>query len=509
MFTRLSDKLLANSISVIFIIATLFLVGSDVQAAIDLRGRILLQVETEGRAWYVNPINNERYYLGRPDDAFSLMRSLGLGVSNQDINNFVSSRAPERLKGRILLQVQDKGQAYYVDPLDLKLYYLGRPADAFNLMRAKALGITNANLDLIKIAAESPAVDGISLTTSNNSVITSVNDLDIYPAYFNFKYKNIAYSVTHNLSKSIYQTYSNSPKVYTYRSDNPPTDFREAFYSLFVSAKENDNSIYELIFKLRALANQQDFTEDEFVDFVLAFVQFIPYADGKVTAVSATNINPYFPYETLYLNEGVCSDKTFLALMFMRELGYGAAILDFPDINHSALGLACPQEYSLNNSGYCYVETTNYFPPGVIPQSIAGGQAQLSEGVTDFFDSQKLGKIEIYQRSQGRIYGGLPSLFDKIKNLQNLHQKLTTEKISLTEIVNNLDKQEAELVILKQQLDNFYANNQIKEYNQTVVSYNNLANIYNDNLNIYSDKLEQYNLLVTQVNSLTAEFYQK
>ena len=47
-------------------------------------GKILLQVEGSGEAWYVNPSNNKRYYLGRPADAFSVMRKLGLGVT--DIN---------------------------------------------------------------------------------------------------------------------------------------------------------------------------------------------------------------------------------------------------------------------------------------------------------------------------------------------------------------------------------------------------------------------------------------
>jgi len=49
-----------------------------------MKGKILLQVEGNGEAWYVSPVNGERYYLGRPADAFLLMRNLGLGISNQD-----------------------------------------------------------------------------------------------------------------------------------------------------------------------------------------------------------------------------------------------------------------------------------------------------------------------------------------------------------------------------------------------------------------------------------------
>ena len=48
-------------------------------------GYILLQVEEKGEAWYVYSEDQERYYLGRPDDAFSIMRELGLGITNSDL----------------------------------------------------------------------------------------------------------------------------------------------------------------------------------------------------------------------------------------------------------------------------------------------------------------------------------------------------------------------------------------------------------------------------------------
>ncbi|MFA4999767.1 MAG: hypothetical protein WC545_00175 [Patescibacteria group bacterium] len=115
-----------------------------------LAGRILLQVQAKGEAWYVNPVNSAKYYLGRPADAFGIMRGLGLGVSEKDYASW-NGKAPSRLAGRILLRVQAKGEAYYVNPLDLKLHYLGRPADAFAIMRNLGLGITNDNLRQISV----------------------------------------------------------------------------------------------------------------------------------------------------------------------------------------------------------------------------------------------------------------------------------------------------------------------------------------------------------------------
>jgi hypothetical protein len=51
----------------------------------QLKGRILLQVERNGEAWYVNPTDEKRYFLGRPADAFAIMRQLGIGITNADL----------------------------------------------------------------------------------------------------------------------------------------------------------------------------------------------------------------------------------------------------------------------------------------------------------------------------------------------------------------------------------------------------------------------------------------
>lgn len=120
---------------------------SAVQSADALRdkmvGRILLQVEKFGRSWYVYPGDRMRYFLGRPTDAFNLMRKLGLGVSHDYILKYADGKYPLSVSGKILLDVGDSGKAYYIYPVDRKAYYLGRPKDAFAIMRTLGLGISN------------------------------------------------------------------------------------------------------------------------------------------------------------------------------------------------------------------------------------------------------------------------------------------------------------------------------------------------------------------------------
>lgn len=118
-------------------------VANNKKLAAKLSGYILLQVEEHGEAWYVAPDIGARFFLGRPSDAFEVMRKRGLGVAHSVISRGVF---PKRLLGRILIDVEKNGEAYYVYPKDKRAYFLGRPSDAFDLMRRLGKGITTRDL---------------------------------------------------------------------------------------------------------------------------------------------------------------------------------------------------------------------------------------------------------------------------------------------------------------------------------------------------------------------------
>ncbi|MBN2854489.1 hypothetical protein JXK06_03095 [Patescibacteria group bacterium] len=503
----------------IIFLLTPFLFSYKVSAA-PLDGRILLQVEAKGEAWYVNPLNSSRYYLGRPENAFELMRSLGLGASDKDIGSYQVAKAPARLSGRILLQVQDKGQAFYVNPLDLKLYYLGRPNDAFYLMRSLGLGITNNDLNKIKVAPTSaPVPSSLTENISQNQLPIKAEEAPAEQVLesqiwikdssknFSFKYKNENQFLTLNLSSALYEAYKNSPKVLTYQSNNKPENFRDAFYGIFLEFKNGDDLIKDLVAKGREVANSKNWTEDELLEYLLAFIQYISYDYSKIE--NGLSTNPFYPYESLYLKKGVCSDKTFLALALVRELGYGGAILDFPDINHSALGLSCPLEYSVRGSGYCFVETTNYFPLGVIPKSIDGGLAVTSvSNFSNLFDDSSLGSIEIYQKSSGRNYNGIYNLRLRVEELNKLSQDLETIAPEAKALELELKLKETQINSMKLEMDEYLEQGREEEYNALVSEFNALANEYNELLKVYRAKIESYNLKAIDYNRLSKEFYQ-
>jgi hypothetical protein len=129
-----------------------------------LSGRILLQFESHGQAWYVNPANQNRYYMADGNAAFNVMRNLGVGITNSNLVKLQKNKnLAIKQSGKIFLQVEGSGQAYYIN-VDGTLYYLKDGNVAYNIMKSLGLGIKNN--DLYKIPED---VLGQSATKKQNS----------------------------------------------------------------------------------------------------------------------------------------------------------------------------------------------------------------------------------------------------------------------------------------------------------------------------------------------------
>lgn len=174
-----------------------------------LRGRILLQIEGHGEAWYVSPNDGKRFYMSNGTVAYEMMRRFGLGITNanlvkipigldkrfneadtdgdgvpdkmeealgidsaktdsdddgyDDYAEIMNGYNPggggqwpqdfglsEKLKGRIVLQVEGRGEAWYINPDDGRRYYMKDGGSAYEIMRFLSLGITNENLNKIE-----------------------------------------------------------------------------------------------------------------------------------------------------------------------------------------------------------------------------------------------------------------------------------------------------------------------------------------------------------------------
>lgn len=117
----------------------------------ELKGQFLIRTANEEEAWYADPTTGKLHYLGRSDDAFVLMQQLGLPISNANLNKLkgegshssqVDTILAQQLAGRIILQVEEGNEAWYVWPNDQQRYFIGRPEDAQRVFDELGVEIT-------------------------------------------------------------------------------------------------------------------------------------------------------------------------------------------------------------------------------------------------------------------------------------------------------------------------------------------------------------------------------
>ena len=61
--------------------------NTDYELLYNLRGKLLLQVEANGIAWYINPLDNKKYKIKNGNEGLKTLQSLAILISSEDIDN--------------------------------------------------------------------------------------------------------------------------------------------------------------------------------------------------------------------------------------------------------------------------------------------------------------------------------------------------------------------------------------------------------------------------------------
>lgn len=119
-------------------------------------GQILIQTEYNNALWYIHPKTGQRFFLYNPERTMEVIRKVGLGIHNKNLEKIPKTnkdkkdaRIFNKFRGNIVLQVESKGQAWYINPKDNLRYYLPSGKSALNIL--KTLGKEIKNKDLKKI----------------------------------------------------------------------------------------------------------------------------------------------------------------------------------------------------------------------------------------------------------------------------------------------------------------------------------------------------------------------
>ncbi len=164
--------------------------------------------------------------------------------------------------------------------------------------------------------------------------------------------KEFEYVVDGKLDKINFELYggindylAGKPKFYYC----PPDCSQEDFELKVISEPQQSEQLDKLV----ELIQSKESESDEQARIAISLVQKIDYDWG---ALETGTLTGRYPYEVLFDERGVCGEKAKLLAYLLKEIGYGVVLFNYSD--HQAVGVKCPKQYSLNGSGYCFIETT-------------------------------------------------------------------------------------------------------------------------------------------------------
>ena len=178
------------------------------------------------------------------------------------------------------------------------------------------------------------------------------------------------------------------PRSLFYKGDDRP--LREEFKMLNINEAEQRKLLLPLVAKIQNITNDKD---DQF-RIAVSLVQKIPFGFSNKTTRFGSYTLEYsrYSYEVLYDQEGICGEKSALLAFLLKELGYETVIFYYLLENHEAVGVKCPDKYSVKNTGYCFIET--------------GGSSIITDEGLEFFGGVKLlSQPQILFISEGNSLG--------------------------------------------------------------------------------------------------------
>jgi hypothetical protein len=234
---------------------------------------------------------------------------------------------------------------------------------------------------------------------------------------------------------------------------------QEIFYTAFLAESE----------KIRL---QEKLTDDEYLEFITVYVQSLRY--------ETRDQNPAkFPIETVVDNAGDCDDKSLLLAGLLSRVGYPVALFLFEPESHMAVGIGS-DDYLYKNTGYAFVETTNFSFIGVPTDRLEGNLTLYSDPVIFSISNS----TKFYAKGGETRY--IHEMYDvsglKVKELEPQVKTLQDDLVFRQEKISRLETFMQEL---KSQGNTVSYNAQVPVHNGLVGEYNARLNMFRQVYAIY------------------------
>jgi hypothetical protein len=304
-----------------------------------------------------------------------------------------------------------------------------------------------------------------------------------------FPFEKTTVALTIPVNVSVYEGAKQAEKATTVYGNISETVWLSQSYRAMVQDPAQDSLYTALLADADTIRLQQKLSDDEYLEFIVVYIQSLKYETREQNPAK-------FPVETVVDRAGDCDDKSLLLAGLLSREGYPVALFLFGPESHMAVGVGS-DDYLYKNTGYTFVETTNYSFVGVPTDKLGGNLTLYSDPViipisngTKFYGSG----------SETRYIHDMYVLSDlKVKELEPQVKNMESDLIS----------QQEKIAQLESQIQKIRNTGNSGSYNAQVAVHNALVSDHNSQLNAYRQLFARYEKYALVHNYILEHMYDR
>ena len=298
-----------------------------------------------------------------------------------------------------------------------------------------------------------------------------------------FPFENTSVNLIVPINVSVYEGAKQAEKATTVYGNISETVWLSQSYRAMIQDPAQDSLYTAFLAETDKIRLQQKLSDDEYLELIAVYTQSLKYETREQNPAK-------FPVETVVDRAGDCDDKSLLLAGLLSREGYPVALLLFGPESHMAVGVAS-DDYLYKNTGYAFVETTNYSFIGVPTDKLGENLTLYSDPViipisngTKFYGSG----------SETRYIHDMYVLSDlKVKELEPQVKSMGSDLISQQEKIARLEEQ---MQVLKTSGNTGGYNTQVPVHNALVADYNSRLDVYRKTFTLYENYALVHNYIL-------------
>ncbi|MCX6690286.1 MAG: hypothetical protein NTZ39_11465 [Methanoregula sp.] len=304
-----------------------------------------------------------------------------------------------------------------------------------------------------------------------------------------FPFEQASVTVIFPADTAVYAGAKSTDKSVTIRGNVSQPEWLTLSYQSMVNDSAQDSLYQALTGEFSKMKRERGLSDDEYVELMTAYVQSLQYV--------TTPDNPAkFPIETAVDRAGDCDDKSMLLAGLLAHEGYKVALLSFGPESHMSVGIGSDDSL-YKDTGYAYIETTNFSFVAIPPDSLRGGIVLRSDPLVVPIGSG----TKVYHSGKETRY---------IEDMYTLSgQKTEQLTVELNALGSELDAQKGQISGLESEMQQAKSSGNTAWYNTQVPVHNNLISEYNTKLATFRDLKSRYEVYADIYNYILGHEYDR